>query len=55
MALELRNRVEAETGAAPAVVELLRGISLTRLIELVDAQLAAPPPEPEPEWEELLL
>jgi myxalamid-type polyketide synthase MxaE and MxaD len=53
MALELRNRVEAETGAAPAVVELLRGISLTRLIELVDAQLAAPPPEPE--WEELLL
>lgn len=51
MALELRNRVEAETGAAPAVVELLRGISLARLIELVDAQLAAP----EPEWEEWTL
>jgi myxalamid-type polyketide synthase MxaE and MxaD len=53
MALELRNRVEAETGAAPAVVELLRGISLVRLIELIDAQLSTPPPEPE--WEELLL
>jgi aryl carrier-like protein len=53
MALELRNRVEAETGAAPAVVELLRGISLARLIELLDAQLAAPPHESE--WEELTL
>ena len=38
-ALELRNRVEAETGAALAVVELLRGISLARLVELVDEQL----------------
>jgi acyl transferase domain-containing protein/NAD(P)-dependent dehydrogenase (short-subunit alcohol dehydrogenase family) len=53
MALELRNRVEAETGAAPAVVELLRGISLTRLTELVDAQLGATPPESD--WEELTL
>lgn len=25
MALELRNRIDAKTGAAPAVVELLRG------------------------------
>jgi NAD(P)-dependent dehydrogenase (short-subunit alcohol dehydrogenase family)/aryl carrier-like protein len=53
MALELRNRVEAETGAAPAVVELLRGISLTRLTELVDAQLGAPAQESD--WEELTL
>jgi acyl transferase domain-containing protein len=53
MALELRNRVEAETGAAPAVVELLRGISLTRLTELVDAQLGAAPRESD--WEELTL
>jgi hypothetical protein len=53
MALELRNAVEAETGAAPAVVELLRGISLTRLIELVEAQLGAPPPEPD--YEEVML
>jgi hypothetical protein len=35
------------------VVELLRGISLTRLIELVDAQLAARPAEPD--WEEITL
>ena len=53
MALELRNRVESETGAAPAVVELLRGISLARLIELIDAQLRAP--KDPPEWEELTL
>lgn len=53
MALELRNRVEAETGAAPAVVELLRGISLARLIELVGAQLLAA--KDQSEWEELTL
>ncbi|PRQ09072.1 type I polyketide synthase [Enhygromyxa salina] len=56
MALELRNRVEAETGAAPAVVELLRGISLARLIELVDAQLDARAAQPsECDWEELTI
>lgn len=48
MALELRNRIEAETGAAPAVVELLRGISLSRLLELCAAQLDAPPAD---DWE----
>ncbi|KIG14632.1 Malonyl CoA-acyl carrier protein transacylase [Enhygromyxa salina] len=60
MALELRNRIEAETGAAPAVVELLRGISLAELIELVDAQLdaragaGAAVPE-DGDWEELTI
>jgi hypothetical protein len=53
MALELRNRIEAETGAAPAVVELLRGISLARLIELVDAQLDTPGAEDD--WELLTI
>jgi aryl carrier-like protein len=58
MALELRNRIEAETGAAPAVVELLRGISLARLVELVDAQLDARASEAlvdEGDWEELTI
>jgi acyl carrier protein len=62
MALELRNRIEAETGAAPPVVELLRGISLARLVELVAAKLDAheadEPDEVQPDqddWEQLII
>jgi myxalamid-type polyketide synthase MxaE and MxaD len=54
MALELRNRVEAETGVAPAVVELLRGVSLTRLVEILAEQLDAHEGDDE-DWEELTI
>ncbi|MEZ4385378.1 MAG: beta-ketoacyl reductase, partial [Nannocystaceae bacterium] len=57
-ALELRNRVEADTGAAPPVVEMLRGSSLAWLAEFIEAHLAAAEGESEPEtteWEHITI
>ena len=54
MALELRNRVEADTGVALAVVFILQCRSVQQLLERLDAGLAAATSTDE-DWEELTI